>query len=507
MLDPSGEVKDMAVPWLFHDLKIAKRTCAVVFEQDKLVKTVYFKDGDPLFATSSNDGERLGEFLFSQGRITKAQFEAANETVVRTKKKLGTVLFEMGLLSPKDLVEQVKLQVKQIILELFCWRNGRYRIDEANLSSEEIIPLPMNTARLILDGAQALDWQLIRKNLPPMNARLRPLTGQSIINKDADLTADQKNVLSLIDGGKTVEEICGISGIGDFNTLKAIYLLCALKMAAAGDRKSEKEMTAARREAERSAREAEQPKPGEEPATRQMILKAFDEMKRQDDFQVLGVSNTLSPEELKKAYFKLAKRYHPDRHLDPEMSDLKEKLESLFSRIHDSYERISRPDGKQGQPGQYEEKRAEDYVENYADKMRRAVSFFNAGMKDFNIGNFWSAADAFTSAVRFDPVNATYSYYLGMSLMNIPRRRHEAEENLQKAIEIDPLKPDYYIQLGGLYVKSGLKNKALDVYIAALRDNPDSEEIKEAVKAAGGTVPKGNEESAGLFKKLFKEKG
>ena len=156
--------------------------------------------------------------------------------------------------------------------------------------------------------------------------------------------------------------------------------------------------------------------------------------------------------------------------------------------------------------GQYEEQRAEDYVENYAEKMRKAVSFFNSGMKDFKIGNFWGAAEHFTSAVRFDPVNATYSYYLGMSLMNIPRRRHEAEENLQKAIEIDPLKPEYYIQLGALYVKSGLKNKALDVYIAALRDNPDSEKIKEAIKDAGGTVPKGNEESAGLFNKLFKEK-
>ena len=39
----------------------------------------------------------------------------------------------MGLLSPKDLVEQVKLQIKQIILELFTWREGRYRIDEFEL--------------------------------------------------------------------------------------------------------------------------------------------------------------------------------------------------------------------------------------------------------------------------------------------------------------------------------------------------------------------------------------
>lgn len=504
LIDSTGEIKDMEVPWLFQDLKVAKKTCAVVFEKDRLVKTVYFKDGDPLFASSNNDNERLGEFLLRQGRITQAQFEAASATVIKTKKKLGAVLFEMGLLSPKALVEQVKLQIKHIILELFGWREGRYRIDERALSSDDIIPLQMQTAPLILEGMQALDWQSIRKYLPPLNARLYSLTGQPIIFQHTDLTEDQKNVLSLIDGGKTVEEICVLSGIGDFNALKAIYLLCALQMAGVGERKSEKEMTAARQGAARSAREAAEPKT-EEAVTRQLILKAFEDMKRQDDFQVLGVNNTMPPEELKKVYFKLAKRYHPDRHLDPDMADLKETLEALFSRVHDAYERISGSDRKDEQR-QFEEKRAEDYVENYAEKMRRAVAFFNEGMKDFKVGNFWGAADQFSSATRFDPVNAAYFYYLGMSLMNIPRRRHEAEENLQKAIAIDPLKPEYYLQLGALYLKSGLNSKALDVYIAALRDNPYSEKIKEAIQAAGGSVPKGNEESAGLFKKLFQEK-
>jgi tetratricopeptide (TPR) repeat protein len=91
--------------------------------------------------------------------------------------------------------------------------------------------------------------------------------------------------------------------------------------------------------------------------------------------------------------------------------------------------------------------------------------------------------------------------------MRIPRRRHEAEENLQKAIEIDPLKPDYHLELGNLYLKSGLKSKALDVYTIALRENPNSEKILEAVKSVGGAVPEtADAETDGLFKKMFKEK-
>ena len=139
----------------------------------------------------------------------------------------------------------------------------------------------------------------------------------------------------------------------------------------------------------------------------------------------------------------------------------------------------------------------------------RALSYFTAGMKEFNIGNFWGAADSFAWSTRLDPVKAAYFYYFGLSLMHIPRRSHEAEENLQKAISIDPLKPEYHLELGNLYMKSGLRNKAIEIFAAALEANPLSETIMQAFTAAGGAVVKENEkenEPGNLFKKIFKEK-
>jgi curved DNA-binding protein CbpA len=226
-------------------------------------------------------------------------------------------------------------------------------------------------------------------------------------------------------------------------------------------------------------------------------------MKNQDDFQVLGVNNTMSPEELKKVYFKLAKRYHPDRHLEPEMADVKQKLEALFARVHDAYHRVSASEQHQ----QFEEKHAEEYVENYVEKTGKAVAYFNAGIKDFKAGNFWGAAESFAWSVRLDPVKAPYFYYYALSLARIPRRAREAEENLQKAIEIDPLKPEYHLELGKLYLKAGLRPKALDVFNVGLRDNPFSEKLMEAIRAAGGEVLEAdNGDTAGFLNKIFKNK-
>ncbi|HUJ18915.1 MAG TPA: DUF4388 domain-containing protein [Nitrospirota bacterium] len=517
MPTPTGEIRDLTIPWLFQGLRASNKTGTAVFEQDILAKKVYFGNGDILFASSNRDDERLGEFLLKQGRITQAQFDTASATVIRTKKKLGAVLFEAGILSPKDLVTQVKLQVKHIILDLFSWRDGRYRFEEGKPAGDEVIPLQMSTGSLILEGIQGLDWQIIRKGIPPLKTFLRPVLDPSLIFQDAQLSADQRSILALVNGARTIEQLCSLSGIGDFNALKAVYLLLALKMAEVGELKSAAEQRFVHDAVAEAARgagsAAASPQP---PVTKTMILEAFSALKRQDHFEVLGVVRTASPQELKKAYFRLAKMYHPDRHFEPEMADMKETLEAIFYRIHEAYETLTsderRKEYEQKKETEqtraaYEEKRADEYVENYAEKMGRAATYFNAGMKEFKAGNFWGAADSFAWATRLDPVKAPYFYYYALSLMRIPRRRHEAEENLRKAIEIDPLKTEYHLDLGNLYLKGGLKAKAMEAFEGGLRANPYAENIIAAIKAAGGDVPKqGGPEGGKLFDKIFKDK-
>ena len=516
MLTPQDKIKEMTIPWLFQELRASKKTGTALFEQDKRVKKVYFIKGDILFASSNSEDERLGEFLLRQGRITREQFESASASVIKTGKKLGAVLYELGILSPKELVVQVKLQIKHIILELFKWREGSYRFDEGQPDADQVIPLQMSTGSLILEGVHGVEWQVVRKRIPPLRTVLRPSPDPSLIFQQADLSADEKTVLAFVDGSRNLEQLCALTGIGDFNTLKAVYLLLALRIIEPGELSPGERKRFAHYTVPEAANSAGKRPDPPVVVTKQMIMDAFAAMKKQDDFQVLGINASTAAPEIKKAYFRLAKLYHPDRHFEPEMSDMKEKLEALFTRIHDAYQVLSDDNrqqrSEQGGDGQkssghFEEKRAEDYVENYAEKAASAAAYYSKGMIEFNIGNYWGAAESLAWAIRLDPVKAAYFHQYGLSLMHIPRRRHEAEENLQKAIEIDPLRPEYHLELGKLYMKSGLKTKAVDVYSVALRENPNWDVVKEALLAASGTLPKMNEgESGGLFNKIFRDK-
>jgi len=509
----SGIVKNLAIPWLFQDIKNDKKTGTVVLEKDGATKKIYFNNGDIIFAFSSLNEDRLAEFLVRTGKITAEQRDTLAEAVRTSGKQEGTVLIERGIVRPADLVDSVNLQVKQIILDLFSWRNGAYQFNEGPLPQAEIIPLSMTTATIIMEGVTALDWQVIRKVLPPPETILRPAAVPSRLFRIADLTPEQKNIYAMINGSRTIEELCSLSVVGDFNTYKAMYALLAIRMVEPGTAED------ARMSSRDTARDASGDNGAPEPdagsagiLSREAIQEAHAALAKQDHYQILGVEKTISPAELKKVYFKLAKRYHPDGYTGPDMADMKHVLETLFTKVNHAYETLSN-DFKRNEYDRIQvqgTQKAPEVVKARSEKLEKratAAKQFELGMNAFKAGNFWGAEEAFKWACQFDPENSKYFHFRGISLSRIPRRSHEAEEDLRKAIELDPEISSYHLELGSLYLKGGLKSRALPHFEQALELDPGSDTARKAVAAAGGaTTPKEEpKDQGGMFKKMFKD--
>jgi hypothetical protein len=78
----------------------------------------------------------------------------------------------------------------------------------------------------------------------------------------------------------------------------------------------------------------------EHAARRAEIERRSQSIDSEDYFQMLGIGRDATPEQIRSAYFALARTWHPDR-LPGELADMKAPLGRVFSRFNDAYQALS----------------------------------------------------------------------------------------------------------------------------------------------------------------------
>jgi hypothetical protein len=147
----SGKIQATPLPVILEGLQKEKATGTLTVRYRNVEKCIHIKDGQIIFATSSDERDRLGEALVKEGMISKERLEAALKLYSKNVglKKLGAILVENGFIAPKDLFSGLKIQVKDIIYSLFLWDDAEYRF-EGQLPAD-IIKLQINLQELLME--------------------------------------------------------------------------------------------------------------------------------------------------------------------------------------------------------------------------------------------------------------------------------------------------------------------------------------------------------------------
>ena len=142
----------------------------------------------------------------------------------------------------------------------------------------------------------------------------------------------------------------------------------------------------------------------------------------EDPYKILGVSPDASDEEIKRAYRRLAKKYHPD--LNPGDAEAAKKMQ----QVNAAYEQIKNP--TQSAYGGYDPFRGQsDSGDRYQQAAERYIRF----------GRYQEAVNALAS----DPDRNARWYYLSAVANSGLGNQVTALEHIRRAVSMEPSNPEY----------------------------------------------------------------
>ncbi|MBI1824685.1 MAG: DUF4388 domain-containing protein [Nitrospirae bacterium] len=145
----SGNYTFNDLPDILEGIRSKKITGILTIYQDKAIKSLFFKEGNLIYASSSENDDRLGDVLLKSGKITQEHYKISSDLIKKTGKRQGSILVEMGVITPKDLFAGLKIQIKEIILSIFLWEpGGKYEFLEGELP-QNIIPMPIDLGDIV----------------------------------------------------------------------------------------------------------------------------------------------------------------------------------------------------------------------------------------------------------------------------------------------------------------------------------------------------------------------
>jgi hypothetical protein len=217
-----GEIETSSVPELLRSLLSSGETGVLTLRRGDVTKSIYIQQGRVVYAASNNADERLGESLVLRGKITARQFLEASK-MIRPGRRLGGILVEMEALDPEDLIPAVERQVHDIMMELFDWTHGEYELVMKDMDPDQVLSLHISTENLILEGIRrSRSFSQVIRGIGDIDAVL-VTTGSTEVLYKLDLTAEEQEILSHVNGRATVEQICDVSYLSNFETCRILW--------------------------------------------------------------------------------------------------------------------------------------------------------------------------------------------------------------------------------------------------------------------------------------------
>ena len=227
-LDLQGNIERFTLPEVFQLIASSRKSGTLGIQKDDSIVMVYFKDGNVVYGYGPRQTFHLGQLLKERGVISAQQLEEAIGVQAKTEnsKRLGEILISRRFIDRTDLERVIKKQIEELLYSLLGWQAGSFKFYENQFPTDEEITVNLSVENVILEGLRRIDeMNMVKETLPDLDAVYTISASQAGRERAVTLQAAEWNVMALVDGRRSVNEICKVSPVDRNETLKKLAQL------------------------------------------------------------------------------------------------------------------------------------------------------------------------------------------------------------------------------------------------------------------------------------------
>jgi curved DNA-binding protein CbpA len=487
-----GSLERTPAAVLFRSLYVDRTTAQLLMSRRGEERTFWWERGEVVWAASSREAQLVGETLRTFGLADESVLFSADErALAEPGRGLAKALAETGAVAPFVADACVRALAERIFFDTLSWSDGSFTLTPAGDASAPPLRFDRTNANLLIEGLRRLpkDSGVPGIRIEP---RARAVLSSSLLLRYqlVGLLPEEADVLSALDPQKSIGELAP-----DLAILARLVAIGLVEMISPGKtlppRVTPEKLGLLNAELAGAAPSSRTAELGEQQAV--LVKNTYRRVDWVNLYEILGVSKESSLEELQQAVHDRARSFHPDLAHRSHLLEMREALETLFSRVLAAERSFKSEDSRKAYDksilggGQVIAVESTEPTRLVQDQIAKAN--YTRSRTLFEMGDFYPAYEMMKQAVEFDPDKWEYWVLLSRIQRKNPKWIRQSAETMRRAAERIPGNAEVFFELAEAFRAARNETERVVALKEVLKIDPANRRAQSALAEIASMKP------------------